>query len=133
MKILVVDDDAPVGWTVDRHLTRAGYDVSIAACGSDALDMSLAFAPDLVVLDLNLPDMAGPDVLRGLRARHPGLPVLILSGEFPPAEMLDRFGIGADAVVMKPFRGSDLVGRIRAILPRPHDGADAAMRCGDRS
>jgi len=137
MKILVVEDDALVGWTIDRQLTRAGYDVSVAGCGSDALDMSLGCAPDLVVLDLTLPDMAGRDVLRGLRALDPDLPVLILSGALPAAEMLDRFGIGAYAVLTKPFRGVELVARIRGILPRPGDGPDdgpeAVMRLGDRA
>lgn len=137
MKILVVEDDALVGWTIDRQLTRAGYDVSVAGSGSDALDMSLGCAPDLVVLDLTLPDMTGRDVLRGLRALDPDLPVLILSGALPAAEMLDRFGIGAHAVLTKPFRGVELVARIRGILPRPDngpdDGLDAGMHLGDRA
>ncbi len=133
MKILVVDDEALVGWTIARQLTQAGYDVSVAACGGDALDISLCCALDLVVLDLNLPDMAGRDVLRELRARDPGLPVLILSGDLPPAEMLDRFGIGADAVLTKPFRGNDLVARIRAILPRSHGRPGGHLCRGGRA
>jgi len=125
MKILVVEDDALVAWTIDRHLARAGCDVSVAACGGDALGRCLGCAPDLVVLDLNLPDMDGRDVLHGLRARIPALSVLILSGDLPPVEMLHRFGIVADAVITKPFRGVELLARIRAILHGPNGGPDS--------
>ena len=115
VRILVVDDEPPIRKLLRTGLGTQGYAVSEAATGEAALD-ALADEPDLMILDLGLPDMQGHDVLRILRERGSTLPVLILSSREDEAGKVKAFDLGADDYVTKPFGMNELIARVRAAL-----------------
>lgn len=127
--ILVVDDDVDVGETVQRVLQRAGYEVTVAYRGADALRIAHERHPDLVVLDIMMPGMDGIQVCRHLRDT-PGfgrLPILFLSAKSEIADRLEGFEAGADDYITKPFDLRELELRVKALLRRTRQ-AEAAVR-----
>jgi two-component system phosphate regulon response regulator PhoB len=124
--VLVVDDDEAVRTVVSWQLEAAGYAVVQAADGEQALDGLAHHAPDLVVLDLTLPVVAGLDVLRTLReGRTPAaadLPVIVLSGRSGETDRIVGLDQGADDYLVKPFSPGELAARVRSVLRRA--GAD---------
>ena len=101
-RILVIEDEGHVARFIRDALTEIGYAVTVAAGGADALN-KVTDAPDLVLLDLNLPDMPGFEVLDRLRARSPALPVVIVSGNTDPMMAEAARALGAVDYVTKPF------------------------------
>ena len=101
--ILVIEDEGHVAGFIRDALTEIGYAVTVAAGGADALNKVTDDAPDLVLLDLNLPDMPGFEVLDRLRARSPALPVVIVSGNTDPMMAEAARALGAIDYVTKPF------------------------------
>jgi len=101
-RILVVEDEGHVAGFLRDALTEIGYGVTVAAGGADALNKVTDQAPDLVLLDLNLPDMPGFEVLDRLRARLPSLPVVIVSGNIDPMMAEAARALGALDYVTKP-------------------------------
>ncbi len=99
--------------------------------GQDGLDLGSVFLYDLILLDLNLPDMSGFDVLRSLRLGKIKTPVLILSGLNGIEQKVKGLGLGADDYLTKPFQSDELIARIRAILRRSGDQVESVIRCGD--
>jgi two-component system, OmpR family, KDP operon response regulator KdpE len=121
-RILVVDDEQQILRAVRRALVARGYDVVIAADGTDALVEAEASAPDLIVLDLNLPDMDGLEVCRRLRA-WTRVPILILSVREDESGKVEALDLGADDYLTKPFGVEELLARVRALLRRTRPGA----------
>jgi two-component system phosphate regulon response regulator PhoB len=124
--ILIVEDEPDLRDVLEYNLRQAGHETVAAASASEALRLVKARQPDLVVLDLMLPDRPGTDVCRELRAGAPtrGLPILMLTAR---AEEIDRvvgFELGADDYVTKPFSMRELLLRVAALLRRSQGGAE---------
>jgi two-component system, OmpR family, KDP operon response regulator KdpE len=129
VKVLVVDDDVTLRSTLGIGLRAAGYDVLIAADGRTALQALREDRPDVVVLDLGLPDLSGVEVLRRLRAWST-TPVVVLSARAESTEKVEALDLGADDYVTKPFGMEELLARIRAATRRA--GSDVpVLEAGD--
>jgi DNA-binding response OmpR family regulator len=111
-----VEDDSRISEPLIRVLRTEGFDVDHVAAGLAALDSVGTARPDLVLLDLTLPDIDGLDVCRKLRAEHPDLPIIMLTARAEEMDVIVGLGAGADDYVAKPFRLAELVARIRARL-----------------
>lgn len=114
--VLLVEDDERISEPLIRVLRAEALDVTHVAAGQPALDAVQADVPDLVLLDLTLPDIDGLDVCRRLRADHPGLPIIMLTARAEEMDVIVGLGAGADDYVAKPFRLAELVARIKARL-----------------
>jgi two-component system KDP operon response regulator KdpE len=115
--ILVVDDDRALARALAINLKARGYDVDVALTGTEALVSASRKLPDLVILDLGLPDLDGLEVLQGLRG-WTTVPVLVLSARDDQAEKVAALDAGADDYVTKPFGMDELLARLRAALRR---------------
>jgi two-component system, OmpR family, KDP operon response regulator KdpE len=115
LRVLVVDDEPPIRKLLRMGLTAQGYQTLEAANGKAALDL-LKEAPDLIILDLGLPDTLGHDLLRTIRARNEGVPVIVLSSRGDEASKVQALDLGADDYVTKPFGMDELLARMRAAL-----------------
>ena len=130
-RVLVVDDEPQIVRALSISLRARKYDVVVAATGRQALAAAARAAPDLVLLDLGLPDLDGVDVIRGLRAWS-RVPIIILSGRHQGATKVDALDAGADDYVTKPFNIDELLARIRAVTRRsPADTDDVRVVIGD--
>ena len=117
-RILVVEDTLEIAEGLQQHLEEQGHEVALATKVAQALALASSFRPELVVLDLGLPDRDGYDVVELLRARGDQVPVLILSARGQEADKVRGFRLGADDYVTKPFGGAELFARIAALLRR---------------
>ena len=115
--VLVVDDEPQLLRALGINLRARGYEVHAAATGAEALRLAAAHPPDLVVLDLGLPDMDGTEVVAGLRG-WTVVPILVLSGRTDSSDKVDALDAGADDYVTKPFGMDELLARLRAMLRR---------------
>jgi two-component system OmpR family response regulator len=133
--LLVVDDEPNIRDLIAASLRFAGFEVEVAANGRDALRLAEANPPDLLVLDVMLPDMDGFTVTRRLRERGIGVPVLFLTALDETSDKVKGLTVGGDDYVTKPFSLEELVARIRAILRRAAvldaDDEQAVLRFGD--
>ena len=116
-RILVVDDDPQILRALRINLSARRYDVDVAANGATALEVAAANRPDLIVLDLGLPDMDGAEVIRGLRG-WTAVPIVVLSGRAGSGDKVAALDAGADDYVTKPFGVDELFARIRAVTRR---------------
>jgi two-component system KDP operon response regulator KdpE len=129
MKVLLVDDDATLRRTLGIGLRAEGHDVLITADGRSALEALREDKPDIVVLDLGLPDLSGVEVLRRLRAWST-VPVVVLSARAESSEKVQALDLGADDYVTKPFGMEELLARVRAAARRA--GSDVpVLEAGD--
>jgi two-component system alkaline phosphatase synthesis response regulator PhoP len=117
-RILVVEDEPDMLLGLEHNLRFEGYDVTVAATGTAGLQAVRDQAPDLVLLDVMLPEMNGFDVLRAIRADHPNLPVIMITAKGLEVDKVQGFGLGADDYVTKPFSIRELLARIGAVLRR---------------
>lgn len=124
-KILLVDDDATLGQLVKDWLTSERYLVEYVPCGADALDRLACSEYDVVILDINLPDMTGVEICRDFRAKGGVTPVLMLTGNKTLQSKEDGYGAGIDDYLAKPFHVRELVLRLKALLRR--SGSAAAL------
>jgi two-component system KDP operon response regulator KdpE len=115
VRILVVDDEPPIRKLLRMGLTTQGYEVLEASNGRTSLEL-LARKPDLIILDLGLPDIAGLELLRMIRARDEGVPIVVLSSRGDEAGKVAALDFGADDYVTKPFGMDELLARMRAAL-----------------
>ena len=115
LKVLVIDDEPPIRKLLRMGLSTQGYAVLEASNGKTALDL-LAEAPELVILDLGLPDMAGLELLRTIRARNDSVPIIVLSSRGDEAGKVQALDLGADDYVTKPFGMEELLARMRTAL-----------------
>jgi two-component system KDP operon response regulator KdpE len=134
LRVLVVDDESPIRKLLRMGLTAQGYQTLEAANGKAALDL-LKEAPDLIILDLGLPDTLGHDLLRTIRARNEGVPVIVLSSRGDEASKVQALDLGADDYVTKPFGMDELLARMRAALRHQLQthGERPVFRLGDLS
>ena len=121
--VLVVDDEPGIIEIASAYLRREGFRVRTARTGRRALDSVATQMPDLVVLDLMLPDISGEDVCVSLR-RHSPVPILMLTAKSAEVDRLRGLALGADDYLVKPFSPRELVARVRAILRRSGDSPD---------
>jgi DNA-binding response OmpR family regulator len=119
-RILIVEDDPDIAELVGRYLDKAGFTAERAASGRDALAMIAAKPPDLVVLDLMLPQVDGLEVCRVLRsdAKTAAIPIIMLTARAEESERIVGLELGADDYLTKPFSPNELVARVRALLRR---------------
>jgi two-component system KDP operon response regulator KdpE len=131
-KVLVVDDEPQIVRALAINLRARGYDVRTAGSGGEALAVAAAHVPELVVLDLGLPDMDGTEVIAGLRG-WTSVPILVLSGRSESADKVEALDAGADDYVTKPFGMDELLARMRAMVRRlgPVDEDLPVVRLGD--
>jgi two-component system OmpR family response regulator/two-component system alkaline phosphatase synthesis response regulator PhoP len=131
-RVLVVDDEPKITQLVRDYLERGGFAVTTASDGTSALALARSERPDLVILDLGLPDRDGLDVTRALR-RDSTIPLIVLTARAEESDRLVGLELGADDYVTKPFSPKELVARVRAVLRRssatPAD--DELIRVGD--
>ena len=125
-KVLVVEDELKIARLVRDYLQQAGFAVVEAADGRTALSMAAAERPDMIVLDLGLPELDGLDVTRRLRAGS-SVPIIMLTARSDEADKIVGLELGADDYIIKPFSPKELVARIRAVLRR----ADATLGGGE--
>lgn len=130
--ILVVDDEGKITQLARDYLEHAGLHVLTARDGKSALATARSAHPDLVVLDLGLPDMDGLDVCRALR-RESTVPILMLTARVEETDKIVGLEVGADDYITKPFSPKELVARVRAALRRQEmaPGADPVLRVAD--
>jgi two-component system KDP operon response regulator KdpE len=122
-RVLVVDDDRALARALAINLKARAYEVDVALTGREALAAASRRTPDVVVLDLGLPDMDGIEVLQGLRG-WTSVPVLVLSAREEQAEKVAALDAGADDYVTKPFGMDELLARVRAAVRRSDPGSD---------
>jgi two-component system, OmpR family, response regulator RegX3 len=116
-RILFVEDEASISEPFSHQLERAGFEPVVARTGAEALKASSRVTPDLVLLDLNLPDVDGHEVCRELRRRS-DVPIVMLTARGTDIDRIVGLELGADDYVVKPFNGRELLSRIRAVLRR---------------
>ena len=131
MRILLVEDDPTTSRSIELMLTHANLNVYCTDLGEDGIDLAKLYDYDLILLDLNLPDMSGHEVLRQLRLAKVETPILILSGSDDTENKIKGFGFGADDYLTKPFHREELVARIHAIIRRSKGHSHSVIRTGD--
>ena len=130
MRILLVEDDPATSRSIELMLTHANLNVYCTDLGEDGIDLAKLYDYDLILLDLNLPDMSGHEVLRQLRQARIDTPILILTGSDDTENKIKGFGFGADDYLTKPFHREELVARIHAIIRRSKGHAQSMIRTG---
>ncbi len=125
-RVLVVDDEPQILRALSITLKARAFDVLLAVNGKQALAMAAQSSPDIVVLDLGLPDLDGVDVIRGLRGWST-VPIIVLSGRSQGATKVDALDAGADDYVIKPFSVDELLARMRAVTRRAPTGSDEVV------
>jgi DNA-binding response OmpR family regulator len=120
-KILLVDDEPKVCDLIRAYLVKDGYEVITAADGKSALEQAQRHKPDLIVLDLNLPEIDGLEVCRNIR-RDSDIPIIMLTARDDEVDKVVGLEIGADDYVTKPFSPRELAARVSAVLRRPREG-----------
>jgi two-component system KDP operon response regulator KdpE len=131
-RVLVVDDEPQIVRALRINLKARGYTVDVAPDATTALHVAARHPPDLVVLDLGLPDMDGTEVVRGLRG-WTSVPIIVLSGRAGSLDKVEALDAGADDYITKPFSIDELLARIRAVTRRtqPTDDAGPRVRIGE--
>jgi two-component system KDP operon response regulator KdpE len=131
-RVLVVDDEPQIVRALRINLKARGYEVDVAPDGATALRAAADRHPDLVVLDLGLPDMEGAEVIAGLRG-WTSVPIIVLSGRAGSSDKVGALDAGADDYVTKPFGVDELLARIRAVTrrTRPDEPEAAVVRIGE--
>ena len=130
MRVLLVEDDPTTAKSIEMMLTHANLNVYTTDLGEEGIDLAKLYDYDLILLDLNLPDMTGHEVLRQLRVARVDTPILILSGADDTDNKIKGFGFGADDYLTKPFHREELVARIHAIIRRSKGHAQSVIRTG---
>lgn len=134
-RVLVVDDERPIADILKFNLERAGYEVSVAYDGEQALERASRENPDLVILDIMLPKIDGLNVCRQIRAYSP-VPILMLTAKHEEGDKVQGLDLGADDYVTKPFGSRELLARVKALLRRSQGNgaavkADEPLACDD--
>ena len=130
MRVLLVEDEPTTSRSIELMLTHANFNVYCTDVGEEAVDLAKLYDYDLILLDLDLPDMSGHEVLRRLRVARVNTPVLILTGEDDTDSKVRSFGSGADDYLTKPFHREELVARIHAIIRRSKGHAQSVINTG---
>ena len=131
MRILLIEDDPVFAQSIELMLSTGSFEVETTSFGEEGIDIGKLDRHDLILLDLNLPDMSGYDVLRVLRVAKVQTPILILSGLATIENKVKGLGFGADDYLTKPFHKDELVARIHAVVRRSARDAEPVLQCGD--
>ncbi|MCU1456102.1 MAG: chemotaxis protein CheY [Actinomycetia bacterium] len=118
-RILLVEDDPTISRSLEQALTAEGYDITLAIDGTSARSAFRTLVPDLVLLDLGLPDADGVELCREFRAAAPATSIVVLTARQEEADIVVGLDAGADDYITKPFRLAELLARVRAHLRRP--------------
>jgi two-component system cell cycle response regulator CtrA len=130
MNVLLIEDDHAAAQSISLMLTSKGFDVYATGLGEEGIALSSTYDYDVVLLDLDLPDMNGVDVLRAVRGGKVHTPIIILSGANEIAAKVSTFTGGADDYVTKPFHKDELVARIHAVIRRSKGHAQSVVKVG---
>ncbi len=131
MRALLIEDDSATTQSIELMLKSESFNVYSTDLGEDGIDLSKVYDYDIILLDLNLPDMSGFEVLRSLRASKVKTPILVLSGLAGVEDKIKGFGFGADDYMTKPFHKDELVARIHAIVRRSKGHAQSVIEIDD--
>jgi two-component system, cell cycle response regulator CtrA len=131
MRVLLIEDDGATAQSIELMLKSEGFNVYTTDLGEEGIDLGKVYDYDIILLDLNLPDMSGFEVLRSLRVSKVKTPILILSGIPGIEDKVRGLGFGADDYVTKPFHKDELVARIHAIVRRSRGHAQSVIQTGD--
>ena len=131
MRVLLIEDDSATAQSIELMLKSEGFNVYTTDLGEEGVDLGKIYDYDLILLDLNLPDMSGLDVLRTLRVGKINTPVMILSGTSKIDTKVKTFSGGADDYMTKPFHKDELVARIHAVVRRSKGHAQSVIKTGD--
>jgi two-component system cell cycle response regulator CtrA len=129
MRVLLIEDDASTAQSIELMLK--GFNVYTTGLGEEGLDLGKLYDHDIILLDLNLPDVSGFEVLRSLRVAKVKTPILILSGLAGIEDKVKGLGIGADDYLTKPFHKNELVARIHSIVRRSRGHARSVIQTGE--
>ena len=131
MRVLLVEDDSATAQSIELMLKSESFNVYTTDLGAEGIDLGKIYDYDIILLDLNLPDMSGFEVLRSLRVSKVRAPILILSGLAGIEDKVKGLGFGADDYMTKPFHKDELVARIQAIVRRSKGHAQSVIESGD--
>ena len=118
MRVLLIEDDTATAQSIELMLKSEGFNVYTTDLGEEGVDLGKLYDYDIILLDINLPDMSGYEVLKALRVSKVGTPILILSGLAAIEDKVKGLGFGADDYMTKPFHKDELVARIHAVVRR---------------
>src|SRR6266851_5136640 len=130
MRVLLIEDDSAVAQSIELMLKSESFNVYTTDLGEEGVDLGKLYDYDIILLDLNLPDMSGYDVLKQLRVSKIKTPILILSGLAGIEDKVKGLGVGADDYMTKPFHKDELVARIHAIVRRSKGHAQSVIQTG---
>jgi two-component system cell cycle response regulator CtrA len=131
MRVLLIEDDSATAQSIELMLLSEGFNVFTTDLGEEGVDLGKIYDYDIILLDLNLPDISGYEVLRTLRVSKVKTPILILSGMAGIEDKVRGLGFGADDYMTKPFHKDELVARIHAIVRRAKGHAQSVIQTGD--
>ena len=131
MRVLLIEDDSATAQSIELMLKSESFNVYTTDLGEEGIDLGKIYDYDIILLDLNLPDMSGFEVLRKLRISKVKTPILILSGLAGIEDKIKGLGFGADDYMTKPFHKDELVARIHAIVRRSRGHAQSVINTDD--
>jgi two-component system cell cycle response regulator CtrA len=131
MRVLLIEDDRSIAQSIELMLKSEGFNFYTTDLGEEGVDLGKLYDYDIILLDLNLPDMSGFEVLRSLRLSKVNTPILILSGVTGTEDKVKGLGFGADDYMTKPFHKTELIARIQAIVRRSRGHAQSIVQIGD--
>jgi len=131
MGVLLIEDDSALAQSILLMLKSESFNVYVTDLGEEGIDLGKIYDHDIILLDLNLPDMSGFDVLRKLRVSRVRTPILILSGLVAIEDKIKGLGYGADDYMTKPFHKDELVARIHALVRRSKGHAQSVISTDD--
>jgi two-component system, cell cycle response regulator CtrA len=131
MRVLLIEDDSATAQSIELMLKSESFNIYTTDLGEEGIDLGKLYDYDIILLDLNLPDMSGFEVLRSLRISRVKTPILILSGLAGIENKVSGLGFGADDYMTKPFHKDELVARIHAIVRRSKGHAQSVVITGD--
>jgi two-component system cell cycle response regulator CtrA len=131
MRVLLIEDDSSLAQSIELMLKSESFNVYTTDLGEEGVDLGRLYDYDIILLDLNLPDMSGFEVLRSLRISKVKTPILILSGVASIEHKVKGLGYGADDYMTKPFHKTELIARIHAIVRRSQGHAQSIVQTGD--
>jgi two-component system cell cycle response regulator CtrA len=131
MRVLLIEDDHAISQSIELMLNAEGFNVYTTDQGEEGAELGRLYDYDIILLDLNLPDISGYDVLKNLRVSKISTPVLVLSGLAGIEDKVRSLGFGADDYLTKPFHKDELVARIHAIVRRSKGHAQSVIEIGD--
>jgi two-component system cell cycle response regulator CtrA len=131
MRVLIIEDDSATAQSIELMLKSESFNVYTTDLGEEGLDLGRLYDYDIILLDLNLPDMSGFEVLRSLRVSRVKTPILILSGLTDIEDKIKGLGFGADDFMTKPFHRDELVARIHAVVRRSKGHAQSVIEIGN--